>query len=140
MSEAEIAALVAQAVAEHDSVTSWGEELARNAETIVSLLGLFVAAGVFLVGAHIKTRLRLQSLEDYRKAHDHADKASHEALETKIDGVDKTLTEFRQESSAQHNDLATRVTSMARDLNQLIGIYRAQGGRDEQVRSMETQR
>ena len=130
MSEAEIAALVAKAVAEYDSQTSWGEELLANAETIITFFAVSVAGLAVVIRAFHRTDKRLQSLEEYRKTHDSADKAAHSTLEEKIDRVDSTVNTLREESASQHQSLAEKVASMARDLNRLIGFHEARTERD----------
>jgi len=130
MTEAEIAALVAKAIADHHAERSWGEELLHNAETIVTLLIAGVAGVAVVVRAFHKTDKRVQSLEDYRQAHDDADKAAHGNLEREIGGIGAEVRAFREESSAQHKDLAGQVKSMARDLNRLIGFHEAKEGRE----------
>ena len=125
MSEAEIAALVAKAVAEYDAQTSWGEELLANAETIVTFFATSIIGIAVVVRSFHRTDKRLQSLEEYRRTHDAADKASHGTLEEKIDRVESAVNTLREESSTQHTSLAEKVASMARDLNRLIGFHEA---------------
>ena len=128
MTEAEIAALVVEAVAERDAGSSFGDVIVRNGELIVAAFVAVVAGLAFLIGTYFKMRLDIQSLKEYRLSHEAQDKAAHGALESEITGIGRELREFRAESASQHADLGKRVTGMARDLNRLIGFHEAREG------------
>lgn len=132
MTEAEIAALVAKAVADHEANQSWTQQLIEGIGVLLAAIGLIATACAVGVGIHIRTRLRLQSLEEYRVTHEAADRAAHDGLSRDTAHVDQVLQsmveeqkEFRRESNEQHSALAKTVSSMARDLNRLIGYHEA---------------
>ena len=132
MTEAEIAALVAKAVADYEANQSWTSQIIEGIGVLLVALSIVATACAVGVGIHIRTRLRLQSLEEYRVAHEATDKAAHDGLSRETAHVAKTqeamaeeLREFRKESGEQHADLASTVRSMARDLNRLIGYHQA---------------
>lgn len=130
MTEAEIAALVAQVLATRDAAdTSFGDALLRNGELIVAAFGLVVGGIAWLVANDHRKDKRIQSLEEYRTAHEAHDKAAHGHLESEIGNVGRELREFRQESTAQHSELGGQVKGMARDLNRLIGYHEAKEDR-----------
>lgn len=115
MTEAEIAALVAQAVAAHDANTTWGEELLDNAETIaVILIALATAFGAVVRWMH-RVDKRVQSLEEYRVNHDHQDGVMHKTLERENAHMLEELREFRTESSAQHKELWDSMTTAIKE-------------------------
>lgn len=143
MTEVEIAKLVAEAVAAHDDTTTWGEELLANAETIATLM----VAGIVGIGVVIRSfhslDKRLQSVEDYRSAHDAADREAHGALERESGHILREVRDFREESTRQHDalgsrveaaidtakqdrkDMHTKIDGLSKDVQRIVGYHEA---------------
>lgn len=115
MTEADIAAMVAEAVARHDETTSWGQELLHNAETIVTLVIAAISGIAVIVRSLHRMDKRIQSVEEYRVSHQAEDVAAHKALSQEGEHILRELRAFRDESTRQHESLGQRVEAGMRE-------------------------
>ena len=130
MTEAEIAAEVAKAVANHDLHSSALDEIQNNAETLTLML-VSMVGGLWALGSVVFKRvaavtdkfhthaLAIQRLEDNAGHETRENQAAHGRLQGGSEKVLSELAAFRQESKTQHDDLGARLDAQSSRISEL---------------------